>query len=295
MSEIKAPHRIVSRGKELETNPDSFGLLDESCSRDSSRSQLVEKLEQQGYLFLRDMFPRENVLKVREEICHEMAKEGLLDSSADPLECIPSSNVQGNDKSQGSSTFDSIPDRCPAMKQLLYGPTTRNFFERLLGGSVRHYDLTWFRGVAPGYGTVPHCDVVYMGRGTHDLLTMWVPYGEIPLEMGGLMILENSMNDTVQRKLKAYLSRDVDEYCENRPLPKHVDLQSKTDNKVWNGWLAANPVTLRRNLGGRWLTTEYRPGDALIFSCKLVHGSLDNQSSAFRLSSDCRYHLQTNQ
>lgn len=43
-----------------------------------------------------------------------------------------------------------------------------------------------------GPGTAPHCDLVYMGRGTKNVFTMWVPYGEVPLELGGLMVLEQS-------------------------------------------------------------------------------------------------------
>ena len=280
---------LRSRGKLLEMSDESFGFLQPSPSHDSSQSELRDSLEQNGYLFVRDMFSVSEVLDVRNEICEVMYEEGWLDPDANPSDCIPHPQVVGNDDSQGSTSLDSIPTRCGLMRQLLYGQTATAFFEKLLGGSVRHYDLTWFRGVAPGLGTVPHCDVVYMGRGTHELFTCWVPYGWISLGMGGLMVLEGSMDDRVQQKIQSYLCRDVDDYCENRPLPEHVDLDSRTDNKVWNGWLARNPVRLRENLGGRWLTAEFRPGDALIFSCKLVHASLDNQSDRFRLSSDCRY------
>lgn len=282
---------LRSRGQELDTSPSALGRLIESPSRSADQADLLKALNHHGYLFLRDMFPREKVLDVRKEICHAMNKLELLKPSSDPLDCIPPALKSNNDSSQGSSTLDSIPDHCPAMRELLYGSETRSFFKKLLGGEVLHFDLTWFRGVGPGFGTVPHCDIVYMGRGTQDLLTFWVPYGDIPLKMGGLMVLENSMNTSVQRRIEKYLVRDVDEYCENRPLPEHVDLNAATDNKVWNGWLAANPVSLRKNLGGRWLTSDYRAGDALIFSSKLVHASLDNQSRSFRLSSDCRYQL----
>ena len=278
-----------SRGRVLDQDSESFGRLREAPSRFSDRQKLVNALSEDGYLFIRDMFSRQDVLNVRGEICKAMAEMELLDSSSPIIDCVPAPIVEGNSSSKGSTTMDEIPEKCQSMKELLYGASTKEFFEKLFGAPVRPYDLTWFRGVAPGFGTVPHCDIVYMGRGTHDLLTCWVPYGDISLEMGGLMILEGSMNDEVQTRIKNYLSRDVDEYCQNRPLPEHVDLNSTIDNKVWNGWLAANPVTLRNNLGGRWLTAEYRAGDALIFSCELVHASLDNQSTAFRLSSDCRY------
>ena len=280
-----------SRGYELDDSSDAFGSLTEAPSRDASRVKLLETLDEHGYLFVRDLFAAAEVLQVRNEICKAMSESGMLDPENDPIDCVPKKEklIRGNDSTKGSSTFDAIPEKCPGLKQLLYGDETKSFFEKLFGGNVRHFDLTWFRGIAPGYGTVPHCDIVYMGRGTHDLLTCWVPYGNISLEMGGLMVLEGSTNEYVQNRIENYLSRDVDEYCENRPLPDHIDLDSKTDNTIWNGWLAANPVSLRKNLGGRWLTTEYRPGDALVFSCKLVHASLDNQSNAFRLSSDCRY------
>ena len=129
-------------------------------------------------------------MQVRREFCQAMKREGWLDADRDPMDCVPAVQVKGNDPNQGSSTMDSISERSPSMKSLLYGDTTSAFFEKLLGGPVSHFDLTWFRAVAPGWGTVPHCDVVYMGRGTDELLTCWVPYGNISLEMGGLMILE---------------------------------------------------------------------------------------------------------
>jgi len=136
-----------------------------------------------------------------------------------------------------------------------------------------------------GQGTPPHCDLVYMGRGTHQLLTAWIPYGEVPLEVGGLMVLERS--HTQAARIRNYLEVDVDLYCENRPR----ETEKVKAKGGWShpGYLTTNPVTLRQKLGGRWLTTEWRPGDLLTFKMTLVHGSLDNQTDTVRLSSDTRY------
>jgi ectoine hydroxylase-related dioxygenase (phytanoyl-CoA dioxygenase family) len=128
-----------------------------------------------------------------------------------------------------------------------------------------------------------------MGRGTHRLYTSWTPLGDIPRELGGLMILEDSIHRT--DRLRKYLERDVDQYCVNRP--DAADIASGKKLWQWGGALAANPVTLRENLGGRWLTTDYRAGDVLMFSVYTVHASLDNQTNRFRLSSDSRYQLAT--
>ena len=37
-----------------------------------------------------------------------------------------------------------------------------------------------------------HVDNVYMGRGTSNLLTIWTPFGDNPIEMGSLAVVESS-------------------------------------------------------------------------------------------------------
>jgi ectoine hydroxylase-related dioxygenase (phytanoyl-CoA dioxygenase family) len=153
---------------------------------------------------------------------------------------------------------------------------------------VRHFDFTWLRAVAPGSGTTPHCDIVYMGRGTKQLFTAWVPFGDITLDIGGLMVLESSHRQ--QDRLRRYLERDVDEYCEN--LPRGQEVADGKRGWEFDGTLAKDPRSLRQKLGGRWLTApEFRMGDVVVFGMFLVHASLDNQSDRIRLSTDSRYQL----
>ena len=54
------------------------------------------------------------------------------------------------------------------------------------------YDYKWLRVVGPGNFTGAHYDIVYMGRGTPNVLTCWTPIGDIPLKMGPLAILVGS-------------------------------------------------------------------------------------------------------
>lgn len=282
--------QLLSRGEVLDTSPDCFAELVEFAGDVNSRRELDDHIQQHGYLYIPGFLDRSTVEQVRLEICEQMSHRGLLDPYAELIDCVPNAELSlALEKGKGSASYDDIIPACPSYRSLIYGDKVSSFYETLLGGKSRHYDFTWFRAVAPGMGTVPHCDVVYMGRGTHELYTMWTPFGDISLEMGGLMVLEGSSSLEVQTRLSSYVTRDVDEYCSNRPVPKHLNFDSTVDNKVWNGWLARNPVTLRKNLGGRWLTTEYSTGDVLIFSVHLVHASLDNQSSRFRLSTDTRY------
>lgn len=164
------------------------------------------------------------------------------------------------------------------LEEVVFSDRLMKFYERLFGGPCRHYDYIWTRAVAPGRGTLPHCDLVYMGRGTHSVMTAWIPYGDVSIDLGGLMVLEKS--HLQQERLRHYLEMDVDTYCAN-----HGPYQPKS------GYLSSNPVSLREKLGGRWLTTSFQMGDLLTFGMKTIHASLDNTKKSYRLSSDTRYQL----
>jgi len=128
-------------------------------------------------------------------------------------------------------------------------------------------------------------DIVFMGRGTTKLLTGWTPLGDIPLRVGGLIVLEGSHQATELKE--TYGRLDVDAMCSNGGD------QNLTAARGFmrSGAITKDPVKLREELGGRWLTTEFEMGDFLTFGMFTVHASLDNHSQEVRLSSDSRYQL----
>lgn len=282
-----------SRGYDLDTSPEAFGYLNEFRGDPIGEIEACrESYERDGYLYIKGFWDREEIVGIRKQLTDRMETHGLLESGTDSMDAIPHPDLlKGiNDKNKGSATLDGIVDEVPDIKNVLYEGRIMDFYATFLGGDCLHFDQIWYRSMAPGFGTVSHCDIVYMGRGTHNLYTTWVPWSDIDMRTGGLMVLENSRDH--EETLKPYLSRDVDDYCSNRPLPDGLDLESMSDNKVWGGWLSKNPVTLREKLGGRWLTSpKYEMGDLILFSMKLVHGSLDNQSDHIRISTDTRYQL----
>ena len=60
------------------------------------------------------------------------------------------------------------------------------FYREFLGGEVRTLDYIWVRNVRVGAATGCHFDWVYMGRGTRNLYTTWIPIGDVPLAEGPL-------------------------------------------------------------------------------------------------------------
>jgi hypothetical protein len=106
--------------------------------------------------------------------------------------------------------------RSDALKAVIHGPRIMGFFEGLFGAPARSYDFIWLRHQPPSFGIPPHCDTVFMGRGTPEVLTAWIPFGDIAIRGGGLMILEHSHRIS-QERAADYLDQDVDTYCENGP------------------------------------------------------------------------------
>ena len=276
---IRTLPRLTSNRLEIDTAPDKFGFLESSAHLSQNAAALNQRMASEGYLYLPGLLHREDVLSARRVAAERLAEQKLLDAKHDVLDCI------AHEGANVAFMPELAKDNVPLMQTLYAGPLMQ-FFETLIGGPALHYDYTWFRAVAPGKGTLPHMDIVYMGRGTQRLYTAWTPIGDIPIETGGLLILEHShLHDRLNN---GYGRKDVDTFCENRRETGYAKMGGG-GNIADGGVLSKNPVKLREHLGGRWLTANFKAGDVLIFSVFTVHCSLDNHSNQIRLSSDSRY------
>ena len=280
--------RILAKGHELDLSEDTFGELRRSDDVQTDAAALRQRFADDGYLFIPGFFARADVEEVRRQITTALAQKGLLDPAYPVMEAVKKEGADLKhlaDPRLAVDFMNSISRGNAPMLRLLYSGKIIELFERFFGESIRHFDFTWVRTMGKGFGTDPHCDTVYMGRGSSRLCSVWVPYGDITYDIGGLMVLEGSHRQA--ERLKHYLSRDVDNYCENRP--EKAKIESGEIPWKWGGVLSNNPYSLREHLGGRWLSAEYRMGDMLIFSMRTVHASLDNQTHFFRFSTDTRY------
>ena len=55
---------------------------------------------------------------------------------------------------------------------------------------------------------------------------------------------------------------------------------------VRGGRYSRRPDRVRQEFGTRWLSTDYRLGDVIIFNTRGLHATLDNRSKGFRISID---------
>ncbi len=270
--------QIISYGHALDMADDKIGVLRDSADAADDVEELRRRVAADGYLYMKGYLDRDQVLEARAALTDRLAAAGVLDENHPAIDGVAKPN-------SGYIFKPEITRDCTPVQRLLYSGRLVEFYGKLFGESVRHYDYTWLRAIGPGKGTNPHCDLPYMGRGTHQHMTCWLPYGEISYELGGLMILEGSHKR--MDLLENYVYRDVDAFCENR----QKDLEKVKDGKwTFTGTLSHNPPAVRNKFGGRWLVTEFEPGDFLTFGMFVVHASLDNQTAnRLRISSDSRY------
>ena len=274
-----ATQTLSSCGHQLDMSDEAFGYVRSSADCVDDAAELARRLDEDGYLYIPGFFDRDLIHTARASVCGRLAAEGWLDPAHPAIEAVGLAGKTTNFR------YD-LAKQNRAVERVVYGPELVGFYANLFGETVRHFDYTWFRALSRGEGSTPHCDLVYMGRGTHQLLTCWIPYGDTPIEMGGVMVLEGSHKKS--DRIKHYLEIDVDAYCENRP--KEVEKVVAKSGWSHPGFLSKNPVSLREKLGGRWLTApDWQAGDFITFGMTLVHGGMDNQTDRNRLSSDTRY------
>jgi hypothetical protein len=288
MRETIAP---AAGGTRLPSNREAFGWLRRADALLGDPPALRARLEQDGYLFVPGLLDREAVRAARLELLRIVQAHGALE----PAFGLEDGIVRPDAGDVGLR--QDYPMSSRLMRCVLQGEAMMRFFGDLLDGAVRSYDFIWLRFQRPSHGIAPHCDLVFMGRGTPDVLSCWTPFGDIPLGGGGLMLLEDS-HRTAPVRLADYLSQDVDTYCENGPNAEAVrsgrmrweHWQERAAGKAWDGAITDDAVALREDWGGRWLTApEYRMGDVLVFTMRTVHAGTDNETGALRLSTDSRY------
>ncbi|RAP78055.1 phytanoyl-CoA dioxygenase family protein [Paenibacillus montanisoli] len=250
---------------ELEMNGPYMTELRESNDILDDEAALRERLKEDGYLFIRGLHDRAKVQQARLAFLKRMEGQGKLM----PGMALEDGIINGDNKAAGFLGSENQPQE---LMDVVNSASTMGFFERFLGGECITYDYKWIRAVETGGFTGAHYDIVYMGRGTKNLYTLWTPMDDIPYELGGLAILLGSQH--FDRIRETYGQMDVD--------------RDRVD-----GWFSSDPLELINKYGGRWATAEFRAGDALIFGMYTMHASLTNQTNRYRFSADTRYQLKS--
>ena len=242
--------------------------LRDSNERLDDHDALQARMAEDGYLLIRGLHDRDEVLTARQHILEKLSERGMLDVNAPLMEGI--FNLAYHEPASTGAMGNVELAKLPSFLKLVEGPPIINVFEHFLEGDVLTFDYKWLRTAGTGAGSPIHCDIVYMGRGTRKLYSCWTPIGDVSLDMGPLVLCLGSHHFDKIRQ--TYGQADV-------------------DRDLIEGHFSHDPAEVVDRFGGRWATTEFEAGDVIIFSMDTMHASLVNTSKKVRISADTRYQL----
>lgn len=270
--------QLESNGYTLSDAPNRLGRL---ISTDPRRplAELREQYQAQGYLWLKGLLDRAEVLAFRRRYFAAFGE--LIADGTDALEGIYS-GVEIATGQQNKLLSEIV--RWAAYEAFCLSAPIWQFYERFFEGAPYLHKRKLIRHMLPEdpHCTGAHYDLIYLRGGTDRICTSWIPIGDIPVEMGGLVYLEGS--DAWGRAKEAEFTRQN----KDLPAPERISAYNKNMN---TGWLSKNLPALADALSTRWLVADYEAGDMVVHSPYMVHASTVNRDAAhrIRLSTDIRY------
>lgn len=265
----------------LSTDPNRLGWLTPSNPKASIES-LRKQFDEQGYLWLQGILDRDKVLAFRERYFEAMRDSGLLRDGTDAVDGFYS----GGDVNQNiANKAKAELVRSASYESFCLSDDIWQFYEALLGDAVYLHKRKLIRHVPPQttIATGAHYDLVYLRGGTDGVCSSWIPLGDIPVEMGGLVYLENSHH--IGREMEAEISRN------STDLPREEQISAYNKYMDKSGWLTKDLPALADRTDARWLVANYQAGDMVIHGAYTIHASTNNADpqGRLRLSTDIRY------
>jgi ectoine hydroxylase-related dioxygenase (phytanoyl-CoA dioxygenase family) len=229
------------------------------------------ELRRHGVLRVTGLLDRELVLSVRGAY-FGLFDRAMLEPGSDPRDGVFSGTVPDTLPAHGVKGHPAHSFvRSDVYQRFAAQPALSALAEAILGGPVLQLRRRPIRHFLMGRNVASraHVDLAYLDRGTHRIVTMWIPIGDCPVEAGGLVYLEHSHQLNARALVEQF--RDATDRPSDYRSVTH-DLKRLAD------------VTQRR-----WLFSNYAAGDVVIHTPEIIHASLDSQTPLMRLSTDIRF------
>ncbi|KAJ6447022.1 phytanoyl-CoA dioxygenase [Purpureocillium lavendulum] len=271
-------------------------------STDTPLEEMRRRLREDGYLFVKNLIPRKDVLRVRKDYFERYAPTGILEPGSDAEAGIFNGGELAS--SHGGIGAGELPPtdlqvqtmtdahKTPEYLAFLEHANLRGFVRDVMGwDSEVLLRRTMLRHNVPGgLSTAVHYDKLFLRGGDAYFLTAWVPIGDISQTGGGLMYLSDSTP----------LGRSIeDDFTQRAAQMTHEERISAFNvNMEKYGQLSQNAAEFRdAHRGGqgalrRWLVADYEAGDVVFHDPYMIHTSTRNEDEArrIRLSTDLRFY-----
>lgn len=272
---------LTAGGKRLDASPRRLGWLTPTAAG-TPVNVLRRRFREQGYLWLKGFLDPAEVVSFRRYVFTHLDGTGLVRPGSDPALGLSSGSAPQKDKADRRLM---ALVRSAAYEAFCVQPRLWRFMDEFLEGLSYLHKRKLLRYTQPhtAAATPAHYDLVYLRGGTSRIVTAWIPIGDTPPEMGGLVYLEGSHALGVE--MEAEFARNaVDLTPEER-----VDAYNRHMGE--GGWISKDLPGMAERFDARWLVADYEAGDVVLHSPFMVHASTTNvdPGNRIRLSTDIRF------
>jgi ectoine hydroxylase-related dioxygenase (phytanoyl-CoA dioxygenase family) len=221
---------------------------------------LRARMRLDGYLFIRNLLPRDAIARVQRQVGERAREAGWLQADA------PVEEARAN---PAGFCVDPEPRYLETLRRinciedyhaLKHHPALIGFLEALLGGPILAHPRVLGRNIFPAreeFTTKAHQDFPNV-QGTEEVYTAWIPMIDTPMEAGPLQVAAGTQVEGVY------------------------------DFNIAAG---AGGIEITDPLDGRWHSGPFALGDVLFFHSMTVHKGVPNRGDRLRMSMDVRYQL----
>ena len=233
--------------------------FEEMDSGDVTAQALRSVLGANGYILVRDVLPKNDLIHLLREVTQIIGAAGWLLPEHNPLDRIANLRAACGDPDPGfKKTYQDVFNLA-RFHALPHQPALERVMKMIVGEHLLIHPKPIGRLIFPHCERLTvnaHQDYRFMG-GDPECFTAWIPLHDCPAEIGPLRVIEGS------HRLGFMNHND-----ENLHVPEIPE------------------DSLAR---GNWVGGQINAGDVLIFHSLTVHAASPNVSRQLRISLDCRF------
>ena len=248
---------------------DFLGELQQTVQPMHHECELHLKLDRDGYLFFPGLIDTREIQAARNAVFKQLKDVDELEAPYE--EGIFSHRSRRDELYKDRGEFWKMVSNGELLRKVSNGPTLQKIASKIFGSPAVGFDYLFLRAVPRGRFTHLHCDSGFFTRFTKKVLTCWIAFSDITLDKGPLFVIEGS-------------HKFMD-------IRKNFDNFDVVFNKEQKASIDEDPVSFANKRNAKLLTTNFKPGDVLIFGMHTLHGAFENHATddRIRLTCDIRY------
>ncbi|TVY55678.1 hypothetical protein LCER1_G004690 [Lachnellula cervina] len=275
---------------------------------DTPIEEIRRRYNEDGYVYMKGVLPREDILKVREEYFRLLSPSGVLKPGTAPVDGIFNPTGDSLDYPAFGAGHYAGPNQGPGAERsakylelglqahreawfkemLCHHPALLGFADRLTGWGEDTVVLqrALLRNNTPGNKAIGvHYDQIFLRHGEDSVLTAWIPIGDTKANGGGLIYLEKS------NSLGIEMEKDFTDKAKASGMTEKEAESAFNRNMMTGGMLSQEPVEFGEHYKRKWLVADYEAGDAVFHNAYCIHASTTNHDpeGRIRLGTDIRF------